>query len=92
MMSANILNTLGYKDAALTAPRSGSDGRRYITFTKESRRYAVKGFPRTNNNMELTIRAITMHPYRASNLEELRGHIDGEACLSTRLTHINSAF
>ncbi|SRR5260221_9718205 len=35
-MCADILNSLGYKDVVLMAPRGGSDGGRDITFTTES--------------------------------------------------------
>jgi hypothetical protein len=35
-MSADILNSLGYKDVVLIAPRGGSDGGRDITFTTET--------------------------------------------------------
>ena len=35
-MCADILNSLGYKDVVLIAPRGGSDGGRDITFTTES--------------------------------------------------------
>jgi hypothetical protein len=35
-MAADILNTLGYKDVVLIAPRGGGDGGRDITFRSES--------------------------------------------------------
>src|SRR5260221_6924806 len=37
-MSADILNTLGYKNVVLIAPRGGSDGGRDITFTTDDGR------------------------------------------------------